>query len=87
MAPVHAKGLHWPEAKTSIAWQRSHECREACHNLIRAVDRNCYAAEIDRDLSADGIARRRAEIGRQRSPSWQASGTRSTLSMCGMFCC
>jgi hypothetical protein len=62
---VCAPRLHWPEAGTTIAWSRLHDAVEALHGLVRVVDEHCYQAEQDSDLSAEGIARRRTELGRQ----------------------
>jgi len=62
---VVAKRLNWLEAGTTIAWSRLHEAVDALHGLCRAVDNNCLQTEQNIDLSPDGVARRRTELGRQ----------------------
>ena len=57
----------WPsrEVGKTVAWQRLHDAVEALRVLVRVVDDGCLQAEQDQDLSLDGIARRRAALGRQ----------------------
>jgi hypothetical protein len=59
--------LRWPSPETAktIAWDRLREAVDLLHGLVRAVDNNCQQAEQDIDLSPEGIARRRTELGRQ----------------------
>ena len=54
--------LRWPETGTTIAWTRAHDCVDALQDLVRNLDVACLKAEQDRQLSAGGIARRRAEL-------------------------
>jgi hypothetical protein len=56
------KRLRWPEAGTTTAWTRAHACVDTLRDLIRKVDQACIEAEQNRELSAGGIGRRRAEI-------------------------
>jgi len=56
------KRLRWPEAGTTIAWTSAHACVDALRDLIRKVDQACIEAEQNKELSAAGIGRRRAEI-------------------------
>ena len=57
--------LRWPVEGKTIAWDRLRECVDALRGLVRTVDAHCIGAEQDQDLSSEGIARRRAEYGRQ----------------------
>ena len=59
---VVPKRLRWPESGTTVAWTKAHDCVDALQNLVRSVDIACVEAEQDRQLSAGGIARRRAEL-------------------------
>src|SRR4051794_17194716 len=51
----------WPD-NPSVPWQKLRACVTALMDLARKVDNECDAAEADRGLSAEGIARRRREI-------------------------
>lgn len=62
---ICATRVRWPESGTTIAWSRLHDCVDALHGLARATDDNCFQAEQNIDLSPEGIARRRTELGRQ----------------------
>ncbi|MBR0703130.1 hypothetical protein JQ599_24730 [Bradyrhizobium diazoefficiens] len=59
--------LRWPspDVANTVAWDRLRDCVQVLQGLARAVDGNCFAAEQDRDLSAEGIRRRRTRIGQQ----------------------
>ncbi len=62
IVPTH---LRWPESGTTAAWTKLHNCVDSLHSFVRTVDNRCAEVEQKRDLSFDGIARRRTEIGRQ----------------------
>jgi hypothetical protein len=59
---VCPKRVRWPKSDSSIGWTKAHACVDALQNLVRNVDLGCLEAEQDRELSAGGIARRRAEL-------------------------
>jgi hypothetical protein len=56
------KRVRWPQRNTSVAWTKAHASVDAFQDLVRSVDIACVEAEEDSELSANGIARRRAEI-------------------------
>ncbi len=56
------KSLRWPESGTSTTWTRVHDYVGALRHLVRKVDLACSEVEENGELSASGIARRRAEI-------------------------
>ena len=56
------KRARWPEPRAGVAWARAHDCVDALQGLVREVDLACREAERDREHSAGGIARRRAEL-------------------------
>jgi hypothetical protein len=62
---VCPKRLRWPEAGTTVAWSKLHDCVDRLQRLVRTVDENCLQTERTVDLSPEGIARRRTEFGRQ----------------------
>lgn len=59
--------LRWPppDVAKTIAWDRLRECVEAMRSLAQAAENNCFTAEQDRDLSSEGIRRRRTKVGQQ----------------------
>jgi hypothetical protein len=57
--------LRWPETGTTIAWTGAHACVDALQELVRNVDLDLLQAEENKELSAGGIARRRAEFSDQ----------------------
>ncbi len=59
IVPLHVR---WPERGTSNAWTKAYNAVDALRNLGRDVDRDCLEAEQDRQLSGDGLRRRREEI-------------------------
>ncbi len=50
------------ESGSSVTWGKAHDCVDALQELVRIVDRDCTRAEENKDLSADAIRRRRAEL-------------------------
>jgi hypothetical protein len=62
IVPTH---LRWPEAATSIAWARLHECVQQLHEFARIVDNDCTEAQQTTGLSRDEIERARIEIGHE----------------------
>ena len=59
VVPTH---LRWPERGTSATWTKLHNCVDALQELVRNVDLDCLQTEQNKELSADAIRRRRAEI-------------------------
>jgi hypothetical protein len=59
--------VRWPapEVAKTVAWDRLRDGVAALRGLVGVVDSSCLQAEQDQDLSPDGIARRRAALGRQ----------------------
>lgn len=55
----------WPSDANTIAWDKLRSCVDALRSLVYTVDMHCTEAERDRDLSAEGIVRRRARLGQQ----------------------
>lgn len=55
----------WPSDANTIAWDKLRSCVEALRSLVYTVDMHCTEAERDRDLSAEGIVRRRGRLGQQ----------------------
>ena len=62
IVPTH---LRWPEAGTSAAWRRLHECVQHLHEFARAVDNDCIEIEQKRDLGRNEIELQRAEVSQQ----------------------
>ncbi len=56
------KHVRWPASGSSVAWSKAHTCVDALQALVHSVDAACIEAEQDRELSASGINRRRAEL-------------------------
>ncbi len=56
------KRVRWPEPSAGNIWAAAHRCVDAWHDLVRKIDADCAEVEEDPQLSANGIARRRAEI-------------------------
>lgn len=57
--------LRWPAEAKTIAWDRLRECVGALRGLVYTANGYCLEAEQDRDLSREGIIRRRTKIGQQ----------------------
>lgn len=55
----------WPSDANTIAWDKLRSCVDALRSLVYTVDMHCTEAERDRDLSAEGVVRRRARLGQQ----------------------
>ncbi len=64
-ACIVPRRLRWPESGSSVAWTRAHDCVDDLQDLVRKVDRDCFEAEQNRELSANAIRQRRAAIGEQ----------------------
>jgi hypothetical protein len=62
-ARIAPASVRWPS--TAIHWEKLKDAVEAARGLVAAVDANCRAVEQDADLSPEGVARKRAEIGRR----------------------
>ncbi|RWC92300.1 MAG: hypothetical protein EOS72_01915 [Mesorhizobium sp.] len=60
IAPV---SIRWPSS--AIHWEKLKKAVDAIRVLVAVVDANCTATEQDPDLSLEGIARKRVEIGRR----------------------
>ncbi len=56
------KHVRWPERSSSVSWTKAHACVDALQELVRRLDVACVEVEQTRELSAGGIARRRAEL-------------------------
>jgi hypothetical protein len=56
------KRVRWPESGSSDAWTKGHNCVDALQDLVRSLDTDCVEVEHNRDISADAISRRRAEL-------------------------
>lgn len=58
--------LRWPAAEIAktTGWEKLRSCVDALRGLVFAVEQNCTAAETDRDLNPEGIARKRAAVGK-----------------------
>ncbi len=54
--------LRWKSSGTSSTWSAAHNCVGAYRNLVRSVDNSCMEVEQNSQLSANDIARRRAEV-------------------------
>ncbi len=54
--------LRWPQHGTSVAWTAAHDCVNACRQLVRSVDISCVEAEQNPQMSANDVARCRAEV-------------------------
>jgi hypothetical protein len=51
----------WPDPNDStIGWGKMHAAVDGLRSLLLGLDGACHSAEADRDLSSDGIARRKA---------------------------
>ena len=55
----------WPSSETArtIAWDCLRELPPALHGLARALDNSVSAIEADKELSPEGIKKRRADLG------------------------
>ncbi len=62
--PANLPLLACPSIPFRIA-PKAHDCVDALQALVRTIDVACIQAEQDRELSAGGIARRRAELSDQ----------------------
>ncbi|TIM48775.1 hypothetical protein [Mesorhizobium sp.] len=62
-ARIAPASIRWPS--TAIHWEKLKKAVDAIRVLITVVNANCKAVEQDSDLSPEGIARKRIEIGRR----------------------
>jgi hypothetical protein len=61
-ATIVPRRARWPEPGAGSGWTAAHRCVDGWHSLVRQADLACSEAEADPELTASGIARRRAEI-------------------------